>query len=130
MAYLSSRTRFAPLQKVFAQGRSELLTCMAQLSVLYEDLRIETFALTADEQEVMRLDSLDKKYRVHYFLRRSMVTLLEFSGVLVKLSRTTEFKTEREWAFSSDASGQKREPRPVQNNSAREGVLRHSSQAS
>jgi hypothetical protein len=92
MATLSSRTRFARLQKVFEAGRSPLLDCLAQLSVLYEDLRIETFAITASEEELKRLDELSSKYRIHYFLRRSIATLLEFEGALHKLSRTSEYK--------------------------------------
>ena len=63
------------------------MDCLAQMSVLYEDLRIETFALTANDEEVKRLDHLDKRYRVHYFLRRSIATLLEFRGALIKMSR-------------------------------------------
>lgn len=77
---------------------------LAQMSVLYEDLRIETFALTANDKEVERLDHLDKGYRVHYFLRRSMATLLEFRGALLRMSRTGEFKAERTSCFHRDAS--------------------------
>jgi hypothetical protein len=113
MANVSSRTRFASLQKVFGQGRSELLDCLAQLSVLYEDLRVETFALTANDEEVKRLDYLDKRYRVHYFLRRSMVTLLEFRGALLRLSRTAEFKTERTRVFRRDALRAKKQNRDL-----------------
>jgi hypothetical protein len=104
MVYISTRTRFASLQRVFAQGRSPLLDFMAQMSVLYEDLRIETFALTANDEEVKRLDYLDARYRVHYFLRRSMVTLLEFRGALLQLSKTREFKEGSVAAFHPDAS--------------------------
>ena len=74
------------------------------MSVLYEDLRIETFALTANDEDVKRLDHLDKRYRVHYFLRRSIATLLEFRGALLKMSRTEEFKAERASCFHRDAS--------------------------
>jgi len=104
MPYVSSRTRFASLQKVFAQGKSTLMDSLAQMSVLYEDLRIETFALTANDEEVKRLDHLDKRYRVHYFLRRSIATLLEFRGALIKMSRTQDFKAERASCFHQDAS--------------------------
>jgi hypothetical protein len=89
---------------VFAQGKSPLMDCLAQMSVLYEDLRIETFALTANDEDVKRLDHLDKRYRVHYFLRRSIATLLEFRGALLKMSRTEEFKAERASCFHRDAS--------------------------
>jgi hypothetical protein len=96
MARLSSRTRFAPLDTVFAGGRSPLLDSLAQLSVLYEDLRIETFAITANEEDVKRLDELSAKYRINYFLRRSIATLLEFEGALNKLSKTSEYKAARD----------------------------------
>ena len=95
MARISSRTRFAPLERAFGGGRSPLLDSLAPLSVLYEDLRIETFAIAADEQELKRLDELGSKYRVNYFLRRSIATLLEFEGVLHKLSKTPQYKAAR-----------------------------------
>src|SRR5262245_61397739 len=113
MPHVSSRTRFAPIRKVFAQGRSSLMDCLAQISVLYEDLRIETFALTANKKEVKRLDVLDRRYRVHYFLRRSIATLLEFSGSLVKLSRTEEFKADKRASFHQDASKAKKSQREL-----------------
>ena len=95
MARLSSRTRLAHLEKVFAGGRSPLLDSLAQLSVLYEDLRVETFAITASETELTRLDELGYKYRRNYFLRRSIATLLEFEGGLHRLSKTDEYKASR-----------------------------------
>ena len=79
------------------------MVCLAQMPVLYEDLRIETFALTANDDEVKRLDCLDKKYRVHYFLRRSIATLLEFRGSLIKMSRTEEYEAEKALSFHQDA---------------------------
>jgi len=92
MARTSSRTRIATLSKVFAGGGSQMLDSLARLSVLYEDLRIETFAITSNDREIVRLDQLGAKYRVNYFLRRSIATLLEFEGALQKLSRTSEYK--------------------------------------
>ncbi len=84
------------------------MDCMAQLSVVYEDLRIETRALTAGEDELTRLDYLDKKYRTHYFLRRSMATLLEFRGALSKLSCTEEYKAAKFSACHPDAPPKQR----------------------
>ena len=96
MARASSRSRFARLGKVFADGRSPLLDALAQMSVLYEDLRIETFAIASSDEELRRLDYLNSKYRVNYFLRRSVATLLEFEGALHQLSRTSEYKAARD----------------------------------
>jgi hypothetical protein len=76
---------------------------IAQLSVLYEDLRIETFALTSSDEEVKRLDCLDKRYRVHYFLRRSIATLFEFRGALIKTWKTAEFKAAHMSATDANA---------------------------
>jgi hypothetical protein len=104
MARISSRTRYASLQKVFARGSSPLLTRLAQLSVLYEDLRIETFALTSSDEEVKRLDCLNKKYRVHYFLRRSIATLSEFMGAITKLRQTAEYTAAKTVASDENAA--------------------------
>lgn len=104
MAHVSSRARFKSLQQAFAYGNSKLLTCLAQMSVLYEDLRIETLGVTANATEVVRLDYLDERYRVHYFLRRSTVTLMEFRGALARIYKTDEFKTEKRATMSPRAN--------------------------
>jgi hypothetical protein len=113
MAHVSSRTRYASLRKVFAEGKSPLLNGLARMSVLYEDLRIETFALTSDDEEIKRLDHLDKRYRVHYFLRRSVATLLEFRGALLRLSQTAEYKSEKEATLHPDAPTAKKANRDL-----------------
>jgi hypothetical protein len=51
--------------------------------------------MTSSPADLHRLDVLDSRYRVHYFLRRSIATLLEFSGALGKLSRTQEYRSVR-----------------------------------
>ena len=83
------------------------------MSVLYEDLRIENFAMTADDEELKRLDYLDKRYRLHYFLRRSMVTLLEYRGALLRVSQTPEYKSEKAAAFRSDSPLSKKRNRDL-----------------
>ncbi len=104
MAKPKSLTRFKNLQRVFGQGRSEILNSLARMSVLYEDLRIESLAITADDNELRRLDYLDMPYRVHYFLRRSMVTLLEFRGALLCVSQSQEYVGKRNCVCCSDAA--------------------------
>jgi hypothetical protein len=42
---------------------------IAQLFVLYEDLRIELYGIT--ENDLSKLGSTDQKYRKHYFVRWS-----------------------------------------------------------
>jgi hypothetical protein len=113
MGNIAARVRVKQLQMVFAHGRSPLLNCLAQVSVLYEDLRIETFALSADEEQIKLLDCLDRRYRVHYFLRRSIATVLEFRGALEKISRTDEYKRAKKSAFHQDAPDSKKRQRDL-----------------
>ncbi len=91
MPSLSSLTRFAPLRSVFGAGRSDLLGRLAQLSVLYEDLRLETLGIAAEGDQLSRLDQSDPRYRRLYFLRRSVATIFEFRRVLNKLLQTKEY---------------------------------------
>jgi hypothetical protein len=62
---------------------------IAQLIVLYEDLRIELYGIT--EMDIDKLDSTDKKYRVHYFLRRAIGTWCEFAEVIRLLDAQEDF---------------------------------------
>jgi hypothetical protein len=90
---LSSTTRFGNLGRVFKEGESELLIGIARLSVLYEDLRLELEELrrvdTKPEEERTAAD----QYRVMYFLRRALSTLIEFRGGLTTVRLTPEFKS-------------------------------------
>jgi hypothetical protein len=77
------------------------------MSVLYEDLRIETSAIhlsskKLDQLELERLDDLSIRYRIHYFLRRSVATLLEIRGALLQLMLLPEYGAE-EVAAQEDA---------------------------
>jgi hypothetical protein len=47
-----STVRFGNLSRVFEHGRSEMYTRMAQICVLYEDLKIETGRLFSLAQSV------------------------------------------------------------------------------
>lgn len=89
---MTSVTRFQRLERVFSGGRSPLLNRIAQLSVLYEDLRLELSALTGKSKDLRRLGILGKEYRVMYFLRRSIATVFEFAGALNEAVRTAEYK--------------------------------------
>jgi hypothetical protein len=90
---VSSITRFGNLGHVFKEGESELLIGIARLAVLFEDLRLEIDALrvVSDKPEEER-NSADQ-YRVMYFLRRGLSTLIEFRGGLTTVRLTAEFKT-------------------------------------
>jgi hypothetical protein len=97
-----SEVRTAPLLAVFNSDRKRLLDAhLARLCVLYEDLRIETFAISADS--IAKLDVLDPldensedlarvgRYRRNYFLRRSIGTLFEFAEGLRLLNECPDF---------------------------------------
>ena len=63
------------------------------MSVLYEDLRIETMAIAEDS--IPALDVTDPRYRRHYFLRRSIATLVEFAEALRLLNNCSDFNDVR-----------------------------------
>jgi hypothetical protein len=98
---LSTQTRIAELRRIFRSDQKRLLDAyIARLCVLYEDLRIELFAISADS--IPNLDVLDPatefaekkeigKYRRYYFLRRSIGTLWEFAEGLRLLEGCPEF---------------------------------------
>jgi hypothetical protein len=87
----SSTTRVGKLDRVFLYGTSELLNHLARLSILFEDLRIEWGALP-ENISLGDLDTIGKDYRRNYFLRRSLVTLIEFQDGLTRVLYTKEFR--------------------------------------
>jgi len=110
----------ASLKKVFNSDSHRLLDAhIAQLCVLYEDLRIEVSALR--EESMPSLDVLDPAeehacdpartgtYRKTYFLRRSTLTLCEFAAGLRLLDDCRDFaviksefdvKTSADWKLA------------------------------
>ena len=96
-----SRIRSGLLRSVF---RSDVLDrnyiLVAQLCVLYEDLRIEISALTCPSIPLLDVlypattdgfEPTPGKYRMQYFLRRSIATLREFADALRKLDQEDSF---------------------------------------
>jgi hypothetical protein len=77
------------LTRVFGPGAPFCARYIAQLAVLYEDLRIETMAIA--EESFPALDVTDSRYRRHYFLRRSIATLSEFAEALRLLDECNDF---------------------------------------
>ena len=77
-------TRFGKLRSVFRGAESELLNGIARLSIFYEDLQLEMGEFSdlhrrvVEEQE----QDLDLDYRLLYFLRRALASLVEFRGTL------------------------------------------------
>lgn len=79
------------LRTVFPAGSAQLMRVqIARLSVLYEDLRIELYALREDS--LPTLDVTDPRYRVNYFLRRAIATLVEFAEAVRLLSELDDFQ--------------------------------------
>jgi hypothetical protein len=117
-------SRFADLGKVFKDGESELLNVIAQLSVLYEDLRLEIGELHIVYGQG-ELEEPNMQYRGIYFLRRSLVTLSEFRGGLTRLRMTGEFKQAVGRLSAVDASHIAAADKYLQQNSARITELRN-----
>ncbi len=85
-----SKMRAGKLRDVFQSGSAEQIhEHIARLAVLYEDLRIEMYAIAADD--IPALDQLDQRYRRLYFVRRSIATLEECSDALVNVDQCPSF---------------------------------------
>jgi hypothetical protein len=85
-------TRFLNLGKAFKYGRSEMYNRVAQICVIYEDLRIETAPLFAAAQNFTPGDEVQNTFEILYYLRRSIASLMEYRGALNQLSADEEFK--------------------------------------
>ena len=86
------------LREVFWPGDREFAARVARLCVLYEDLRVE-YGGARHMEGIEPLDGLSRQYRQMYFLRRSLVTLVEFCGALQKVNENTPW---REWVSRQD----------------------------
>ena len=89
---MASKTRFGNLGRVFQEGESELLVGVARLAVLFEDLCLELDALRAVQKKPEEERTSEDQYRVMYFLRRSLSTLIEFRGGLTTVRLTPDYK--------------------------------------
>ncbi|HVP49253.1 MAG TPA: hypothetical protein VMT32_21820 [Bryobacteraceae bacterium] len=121
---MSAITRFGDLGKIFRGGRSELLNIVAQLSVLYEDLRLEVGELHIVYGNG-ELEEPEMQYRGIYFLRRCLQTLSEFRGGLTRLRMTSEFKQTVGSLTAVDASYIAAADKYLQQNSDRIKELRN-----
>lgn len=97
---MGSITRFGKLSSIFQGGESELLNGIARLSVLYEDLRLEMDEFRILHGKVIVAGESGMEFRVMYFLRRAIATLVEFRGGLTTVTRTPEFKAAK-WRMSA-----------------------------
>jgi len=85
---MKTLVRTNQLVRVFSDG-GLLSVHIARLSVLYEDLCIESKAI--QEDSIPALDSTGKDYRRHYFFRRFIGTFVEFAEALRLLNQCPEF---------------------------------------
>ena len=78
---------------MFGGGKSPMYNRIAQMSVLYEDLRIEVTSL---HKMVVKLQGISdvspQTYRILYHQRRSLISLSEFRGALNQLCADQDFK--------------------------------------
>lgn len=79
------------LSDVFWADDQEFVARAIRLFVLYEDLRIEYLG-SVIPVPIEALDDLGKQYRQNYFIRRSLVSLIEFSGALSRLNAIPEWR--------------------------------------
>jgi hypothetical protein len=79
---------------VFPIEKRLLSEHLARLCVLFEDLRVETSGISADE--LGRLDEVSPILRSLYFLRRSIATLYEFDRAIRELDELAEFSEVRD----------------------------------
>ena len=89
---MKSITRIGRLSAVFRGGESELLNGIARLSIFYEDLQLEMREFRDLYRRVMEEHEDGLDYRLLYFLRRALATLVEFRGALTRVTQTDEFK--------------------------------------
>jgi hypothetical protein len=77
------------MRQIFPPEHELLSARIARLCVLHEDLRIELYGIEAETLE--RLDIVSAETRRHYFLRRSIATLHEFSEGIRMLDEFPDF---------------------------------------
>jgi hypothetical protein len=79
------------LRGVFWQDEADFVSRAVRLFVLYEDLRIEYLGAMIPIP-IEAIEDIGKNYRRNYFIRRSLVSLIEFSGALNRLNAIKEWR--------------------------------------
>jgi hypothetical protein len=85
-----SLTRSASMTIVLNSADPEVMRQIVRLIVLFEDLKVEMFSLSADQAG--QADECSTQYRMMYFLRRAWATLDEMQSAFHKLNMLKEFK--------------------------------------
>jgi hypothetical protein len=92
---MNTLIRMRGLTEVFPSDDAEPVHAyIVRLAVLYEDLRIELYAIA--EPSIPILGGTDERYRKNYFLRRSIATLVEFAETIRLLNECDESRTIKE----------------------------------
>jgi hypothetical protein len=79
------------LREVFWKDDANFVSRAVRLFVLYEDLRIEYLGVMIPIP-IEAIEDIGKNYRRNYFIRRSLVSLIEFSGALNRLNAIKEWR--------------------------------------
>jgi hypothetical protein len=79
------------LREIFWADDPEFVARAIRLLVLYEDLRIEYLGSMVPVA-IEALEDIGKNFRRNYFIRRSLVSLIEFSGALSRLNAIKEWR--------------------------------------
>ncbi len=79
------------LLDVFGADDPQFVARAIRLFVLYEDLRIEYLGAMT-HVPIEALDDIGMRFRRNYFIRRSLVSLIEFSGALNRLNSVREWR--------------------------------------
>jgi hypothetical protein len=83
------------LDDVFEHEDPVLMSRAIRLCVLFEDLRVE-YQGAIHRDDIRVLDEAGKNFRQFYFIRRSLVTMIEFSGALSRLNTVKGWQEELE----------------------------------
>jgi hypothetical protein len=79
------------LVDVFKDDDPQLMARVIRMCVLFEDLRVEYEGAVRSEP-IQSLDLASKNFRQLYFIRRSLVSMIEFSGAISRLNTLKSWK--------------------------------------
>jgi hypothetical protein len=87
------RIRVGKIGKVFKHGESELYVALGRIAVFYEDLQLEMGEFRKIHASYVAGAEEGSEYRMIYFIRRVLSTLMEFRSALTTVRITKEFKS-------------------------------------
>ena len=90
MPHRSSRLVVKPIKNLFVTPSDEVNALLMRMFVLYEDLRVEVYGARA--YKIEQLDETGHVYRGIYMIRRSTITISEFTQTMERLDQLEEFR--------------------------------------